>query len=799
MPGIAQRENVHLPVLATPFIGRERDLSELADRLQDPACRLLTLYGPGGIGKTRLALAVAARQHEQFTDGVYFVPLEALSDPDHIVATIAEFLDFPGHETCDSCPQLFKYLREQDLLLVLDNFEHLLGGVGIVGDILAAAPAVKIIVTSREVLNLQEEWLWPVEGMDYPPLRDGGDIPPEEYSAVQLFVQHAQRIRSDFSFAAERDGVIRLCALVEGMPLALELAAAWVRTLSCEEIVHEIEQNLDFLRTRARNVPPRHQSMRAVLAHSWELLSEHEQMVFRRLAVFRGGFTREAAAVVAEASLPVLTALLDKSLLRWNAAGRYSLHELVRQYAERQLTNMPDDFGATRERHTRYFMAAVAALWPDLLGSRPKEAMRAIEMEIDNIRPAWTWAVIQGMYDEIGGALDSLGFFYDTRGWYREGEKVFALAAESLGTDQPEIDGSLLLGRVLAWWGVLCNSINSCERARPTLETALAIFRRLNARAQTAFALARLGEVVTNEEPTSFTRALFEESLAICEEIGDRWGEAYALNHLGYLGEDRALRTQSRERSLAIYREIDSQWGIAVVTPAVAFSAVHAGDYERGRQLGQEGLERCQEIGIRWGVAMSRRVLGWAAYRTGDHYAAIAYYAESLRESLDLRLERFLIDGSYGIAKVLEDIQLADLALGFETVAYRYFSTLPGKSYYINLDRLMPPDRLAVVRERAQHIDDPEAELERLLADLPDAPPHEAEDRALGIDGQSLTAREVEILERVAAGRTNRDIADELYLSTGTVKWYLSQIYSKMGVSSRTQAVALARELEIIE
>jgi predicted ATPase/DNA-binding CsgD family transcriptional regulator len=794
MQDIAPFETRHLPLAVTPFVGRQNDLAELADRLRNPACRLVTLVGPGGIGKTRLALEAAARHLDWFADGVYFVALDALSDPDHIVPAIADAVDYRLHETSASRQQLFHFLRPLNALLVLDNFEHLLEGVGIIGDILAAAPAVKIMVTSREVLNLQEEWLWPVGGMDYPPAQDGSGPPLEDYSAVQLFIQSAQRIRSDFSLEAERGGLIHLCTLVDGMPLALELAAAWVRSLSCEEIAREIEQNLDFLKTRARNVPPRHQSMRAVLDHSWELLSEDEQMVFRRLSVFRGGFTRDAAAVVAEASLPVLTALVDKSLLRWNAAGRYSLHEMVRQYAERHLKDLPDDFGSTRERHTGYFMALLAQSWPDLLGSKPKEAMRAIETEIDNIRPAWAWAVMQGMESEIDSALDSLGFFYDTRGWYREGEKVFALAAESLGTDQPETNGSLLLGRVMSWLGVLCNSINQCDKARPLLETALAIFRRLDARAEIAFALARLGEVVTNQEPVAYTRALFEESLAICEEIGDRWGQAYALNYLGYVGQERALRNQNRERSLAIYREIDSQWGIAVVIPAVAFSAAHAKDFERARQLGQEGLERCQEIGIRWGTAMSQRVLGWAAHRMGDDYAALAYYAESLRESLDLRLERFLIDASYGIARVLEDLGRDDLALAFETVAYRYYSMQPSKSYYINLDRLMRSERLAVVRERYQSID-PESEIERLLAELPAAP---SSDRAAGEGADALTERELEILERVAAGMSNRDIAEELFLSTGTVKWYLSQIYSKMGVNSRTQAVARARDLQII-
>ncbi len=791
------------PLAVTPFVGRKKELAELADLLTDPACRLLTLAGPGGIGKTRLALEVAAAHQADFADGVYFVPLDGLNLPDFIPSAIADALDYPIHEAGESVRQLVNYLRFKEMLLILDNFEHLLEGVGIVGDILAAAPRVKILVTSREALNLQEEWLAPVSGMRYPLPDDvsSDQLHLEEYSAIQLFIQHARRMRADFSFEAERDGVIQLCTLVEGMPLALELASARVRVLSCEEIAREIARNLDFLKTQARNVPPRHQSMRAVLDHSWDLLSDEEQRVLRRLSVFRSGFTRDAAALVTEGTLPVLTALVDKSLLRWNGVDRYRLHELVRQYGEKQLKDVPDDFGATRERHSAYFLTFLHQQWEPLLGSHPEEAMNTIETEIDNIRTAWGWAVVQGMEAEIDAGLDSLWFFYDTRGWYREGDKVFALATESFKTEHPEVDGSLLLGRLMARQGVLCNSIQWCTAARPLLETALAIFRRLNARAEIAFALLRLGEVLVNEESDESAYPYFQESLALYEEIGDRWGAAYAMNWLGSVGPEFEGRLHERERCLALFQEIDSQWGIAIAVPIMGFSALTLGNYPEAMRLGLEGLDRCQKIGIHWGIAMSLQVLGYAARAQGDYQAALRYFLRSLEESLDMRLDRYLMYASYGAARALTALGDRDHAFAFDTVAYHYRSILPGNIFGIHYDQDVAPDRLAEIREHSKVIE-PRRVLERLMGELTTVPPEAAPDRdlppAAHPPADLLTDREREILQRVSGGLSNRDIAEELFLSTGTVKWYLSQIYGKLGVNSRTQAVARGRELHLI-
>ncbi|MBI5959117.1 MAG: AAA family ATPase [Chloroflexi bacterium] len=797
---VSQEVVYHLPVPTTPFIGRKNELVELSTLVRNPACRLLTLVGPGGIGKTRLALEVAARHLELFADGVYFVGLDALGSPDFMVGAVAEAVGYRLHESgdCDCKEQLLSYLRPMNALLVLDNLEHLLDGVSIVADILTAAPHMKIIVTSREVLNLQEEWLWPVPGMRFP-AENETETNLEEYSAVQLFVRNAQRIRSEFSFEAEREGVIRICALVEGSPLALELAAAWVRSLSCDEIAREIMQNLDFLKTRARNVLPRHQSMRAVLDHSWELLTEEEQMVFRRLAVFRGGFTRDAAAAVAEGSLAVLTALVDKSLLRWNNAGRYGLHELVRQYAERQLKDLPDDFGNTRERHSTYYLTLLRQQWPRLLGGEPRQALHEIELELDNIRPAWTWAVMQDLSDVIDGALDSLWFFYDTRSWYREGEKVLALAAESLKTDSPETDGSLLLGRIMARQGVLCNSIGRSRQARPLLESALAIFRRLNARAEMAFALSRLGEAVIYEPDPPYAREVFAQSLALYEETGDAWGQAFALSWLGNLADDDEESMHLHERSLALFQSINSQWGIAFATPLVGFSALSLGDFQRGLRLGHESVARCQEIGIRWAVAMSYQVLGVAAHHLRDYQAALDYFVQGLEGALELRLDRFVMYCSMRLARIVTDMGHHELGIALAAVAYRLYHDPVTHLTYVSFDEELTPDQFTAVRARSEIIE-PGAEIKRILAELHQLQADASRERETSGEGESdtLTEREIEILARVSTGLSNRDIADELYLSTGTVKWYLSQIYGKLGVNSRTQAVAKARTLQLI-
>ncbi len=324
------------PVLSSPFVGRLAELADIATLLTNPDCHLITLVGAGGIGKTRLALETAATLGDRFPDGAYFVPLQAAQSTASLVLAIGEALRFQFFAGGEPFEQISEFLAAKTLLLVLDNAEQLLDEIAIISDLLANAPQLKILVTSRERLNLIEEWVYEVGGLNFPHGHNGTAV--EEYGAVQLFVQNARRVQPTFSFAQEQAAIIRICALVQGMPLALELAAAWTRVLSCAEIAVEIEQGLDILQTSARNVPERHRSMRVVLNQSWEQLTAGEQQVLRQLALFRGGLTREAAAVVAGASLHTLSALVDKSwLYRSSATGRYDLHELVRQFGEERL------------------------------------------------------------------------------------------------------------------------------------------------------------------------------------------------------------------------------------------------------------------------------------------------------------------------------------------------------------------------------------------------------------------------------------------------------------------------------
>ncbi len=332
-PPATRRHN--LPIQATPLIGRETELAEITDRLlNDPDCRLLTLVGPGGIGKTRLALQAATQALDQFEDGVFFVSFEAITAAGTIASTILRAVLSTVPDQKDPDAQLLDYVRDKNTLLVLDNLEHLLEGATLIGALLAAAPAAKIIVTSRERLHLQWEWLYEVHGLDYP--REAEDV-VESYSAVKLFLQTARRMRARFSLAEEQPHVIRICQLVEGLPLGLELAASWVRVMSCREIAQQIERNLDLLSTRLQDMPKRHRSARAVFEYSWSLLAPEEQAVFMKLAAFPGSFRREAAEKVAGAPLSLLFTLVDKSLLRASAAGRYDMHSLLRQFVTEKL------------------------------------------------------------------------------------------------------------------------------------------------------------------------------------------------------------------------------------------------------------------------------------------------------------------------------------------------------------------------------------------------------------------------------------------------------------------------------
>ncbi|MCB0195484.1 MAG: helix-turn-helix domain-containing protein, partial [Anaerolineae bacterium] len=381
-----------IPLPTTPLLGREHELREINQSLHAPACRLLTLLGPGGVGKTRLALEIALQNHAQFADGAHFVSLASVDAVDFIVPTLAESLGLTFFGAVDPQTQLLNYLRERELLFVIDNVEHLLTGIELLTVMLQHAPRLKLLVTSRERLNLQGEWTFDVQGLLVPPFAQV-DV-PESYGSVALFMHSARRALADFgSTTTDWPSIIRICQLLVGMPLGIELAATWVRLLSCEEIVREIERSFDFLSATARDIPARHRSLRAVFDHSWQLLSPEEQSLLRQLSVFRGGFQRPAAEQVAGATLPLLSALVDKSLVRRIGPGQFDLHELVRQYAADMLAAAPDQQTATQDRHADFYLNLIKIREPALKSDRQKEIIAELSANIDNIRTAWNWAV----------------------------------------------------------------------------------------------------------------------------------------------------------------------------------------------------------------------------------------------------------------------------------------------------------------------------------------------------------------------------------------------------------------------
>jgi predicted ATPase/DNA-binding SARP family transcriptional activator len=392
----------NFPVSITPFIGREQELADLTRLIADPEYPCITLTGPGGIGKTRLALEAAGQHSSEFFHGSAFIPLTSVSTLDSVIPAIANGIGYSFYGPTDPKIQLYKHLRDKQMLLIMDNVEHLLVAgpqqdtiANLLVEILQAASQVKLLVTSREVLDLQGEWPFEVQGLTFPSLDQSNGF--DQYSAVRLFVQRARRARPGFEMNDEdKPGILRLCRLVEGMPLALELAAAWVRILSPAEISQEIETSLEFLNAQVRDLPERHRSIQAVFDHSWHMLTEEERNVLCRMSVFHGSFSREAAEAVAGSRLALLSALVAKSFLRRTREGRYILHELIRQYVANHLAEVPEEEGEARDRHSAYYTDFVAQLEGKFKSAEQLQARTALDADIDNIRAGWRWAVRRG-------------------------------------------------------------------------------------------------------------------------------------------------------------------------------------------------------------------------------------------------------------------------------------------------------------------------------------------------------------------------------------------------------------------
>jgi predicted ATPase/DNA-binding CsgD family transcriptional regulator len=837
---------VNLPPQLTSFVGRADDVVDVVALLADPACRLLTLVGPGGIGKTRLAIQAAAEAQRYFEDGVCFVALQPVSSTDFLVPTLADALHLTFYGPESPRTQLLDRLHPKELLLVLDNFEHLLDGVALLTAILESAPRVKLLVTSRETLNVREEWVRAVTAMQVPDNEQAIDL--EDYDAAQLFIERARQARGDFVLDRERPYVIRICRLVEGLPLAIELAAARIRTMPCAQIAEEIRHSMGFLATSLRNVPERHRDMYAVFEPCWNRLTQPQRAVFMRLAVFRGGFEREAAEQVAGASLQVLAALVDKSLLRVTATGRYEMHELVRQYAEaRRLEEAPRESEQVQDRHCAYYADFLQQRESDLKGSSLLCALAEIRPEIDNIRVMWRWAVERGHWDAIAGCLDSLGFVYQNRAAWREASDAFGTAVDALG-DEP----SILLGRLLMWQGHTLCATEHGEEAHQRLNMAASILHDVGLYHADPLSYQHLMCYCNEPADIEQMEQLFLSTLAEYRARGDSWCVANMLVWLGTISEKKDDFEQAAaytSEALALYRGLGNLWGISSALHGMHDVAFFQERYEEARRFAQECTACCEAIDDQPGVVIALFRQAIVCYALREYRQAKHLFQQSLR-TIDDRLlglspsDLFESDflaatdcrsGNYDqartslqdalkiekrrwfprlMARTLSFAALWLAAMGRPTRAVEVLAaTLPVLTNWVpvrteaedllaELEARLSPDEFAAAMARGK-----EHAIETLAAAiLEELETQEASDSAV-IDsprrpGQPLpdplSERELEVLQLVAQGLSNREIAEELIVTVGTVKKHLNNIFSKLHVRSRTQAVVRAKELDLL-
>ena len=705
----AQAPTHNLPAQLTFFMGREGELIEIAGLLKQPDVRLLTLVGAGGMGKTRLALEAARAQLNEFKHGVFFVSLAPLSSASALAPAIASALGMELRG--DPKVGVLQFLRDKHLLLILDNFEHLLTspplpialsasqtkrgervrgevGAGLVVEILGAAPQVQILVTSRERLQVRGENLYRVEGMDYE-IED-----PAASSAVRLFVQSARHVDAGFKLSeGTLPDVLRLCQLVDGMPLGLELAAAWVGMLPLSQIVAEIEHSPDFLAHEWQDAPERQRSMKGVFDWSWQLLQEEERKVYRQLSVFRGGFTRQAAQMVTGASLSILTRLVQKSLLRYRR-DRYEIHELLRQFAAAELEAFPDEHAEVERQHSKYYLNFVATRERRLGRNEPRQAATEIRTEVDNVRQAWL--APQAQIHDIDCSAYALWQFCEVSSLYSEGEEIFRLVAERLHTHVANVEDhkerariSQLLSKLIGIRAALLIFLSQYDQAISLAQEAIALGNTsrglegetlghlacgqahhrksqfLEARPHFTQVIELAGgdpgernELLLECQWAAYLRlgassmmlgeyaraeAELTQGLQLCQRFHKPRGEMIMVASLGDIARDVGDFSAAGERyshSLQIARSLNYRWGEAAAQLGLCDVAWCQGEYVLGASFAEQARAVFHEVGDRLKEAITLAILGHLHGNMGNFDEAQRWLDESLQllqgiESLD--------------------------------------------------------------------------------------------------------------------------------------------------------------------
>jgi predicted ATPase len=706
----------NLPRQLTSFVGRERDVEAVPKLLLREGVCLVTLTGPGGAGKTRLALQVAGDLIDAFPDGVFFVALASIGDPELILYAIAQTLGLPESGDRSPSESLKAYLSDKQMLILLDNFEHVLEAAPQVAELLATCPRLKVLVTSRAVLHLRGEKEFPVRPLALP---DPKRLPPFEtlsqYAAVALFIQRALDVKPEFAVTnANAPAVAEICARLDGLPLAIELAAAWIKLFPPQALLGRLESRLKLLTGGARDLPPRQQTLRGTIAWSYDLLAKEEKALFRRLSVFAGGFTLDAAESVCSAAgevdrstsgtgaddrsggapagagdnrssrptdhspdpleievLDGIASLADKSLLQQvtrepgDAEPRFGMLEVIREYGLECLATS-GEAPAIRRRHASYFLTLVEEAEPELRGPQRGVWLQRLEMEHDNLRAALAWAAL--VWSEEGGEAAAalrlgraLWEFWWVQGYLAEGREGLARLLALTGAPEYVAERAKALHRA----GVLACDQGDYAAARALHEESLAVSSKLGDRRGIATSLNNLAHVARLQGDYPAAQELYGESLAIGRNLGDRRLIAFSLDGLGMMARyqgDYAAARGFYEESLALGRELGDRQSVAIVLNNLGWVAQDQGDYAAARAFYEESLLLKRGLGDRRGVAFSLNGLGLVALCQGDHEPARALFEESLairRELGDRRGTAFSLNGLGTVARYQGDAEAA--------------------------------------------------------------------------------------------------------------------------------------------